>query len=145
MIERGLTTRLPWAWLIAYGYKTLELRSTPTRFRGKAAVRASKNRVDHHWAQYVRQARPDLPLPSDTELADLAGCILGIGHIVGCYPITSGDLSEITRQACLDPRDYPGVQFAWEWRDVRPLQRPLTHDIPSGAVSWFRVPEALKL
>ena len=145
MIERGLTTRLPWAWLIAHGHKTLELRSKPTGFRGAAAVRASKVAVDYHWAQYVRERRPDVRLPSDRELADLAGCILGIGYVVGCCPIASRDLSDITSRACLDPRDYPGLEFAWEWRDVRPLRRPLIHDIPSGAVVWFRVPDDLEL
>ena len=145
MIERGLTTRLPWAWLIAHGYKTFELRSRPTGFRGRAAIRASKGRIDHHWAQYVREKRPDVPLPSDRELEDLAGCILRIGHVVGCYPIASSELSDIASRACLDPNDYPGVEFAWEWRDVRPLRRPVIHEIPSGAVVWFRVPDDLEL
>jgi len=39
---KALSIRQPWAWLIAAGYKDVENRSWPTRFRGRIYIHSGK-------------------------------------------------------------------------------------------------------
>lgn len=42
MINKALSIKQPWAWLIAAGYKDVENRSWPTNYRGRFYIHASK-------------------------------------------------------------------------------------------------------
>jgi len=39
---KAISIRQPWAWLIVNGYKDIENRSWPTKFRGRVLIHASK-------------------------------------------------------------------------------------------------------
>ena len=39
---KALSVRQPWAWLIVHGWKNIENRTWPTRFRGHVLIHASK-------------------------------------------------------------------------------------------------------
>ncbi len=41
-MRKALSIRQPWAWLIAHGYKDVENRTWPTRFRGAVLIHAGK-------------------------------------------------------------------------------------------------------
>lgn len=40
---KALSVRQPWAWLIVNGWKNVENREWPTRFRGRVLIHASKS------------------------------------------------------------------------------------------------------
>jgi hypothetical protein len=54
---RALSVRLPWAALIAHGYKSIEVRSWPTDVRGALAICSSRRwdeseAATYQWAKY---------------------------------------------------------------------------------------------
>lgn len=81
---KALSILQPWAWLIANGYKDVENRSWPTRFRGRFLVHAGKR-----WGQeqrddfaFVRERFPEIPLPATFE----RGGIVGAATLTHCVP-----------------------------------------------------------
>ena len=76
---KALSIRQPWAWLIANGYKDVENRSWPTRFRGPFLIHAGK-RIDQEGLAWVRRTTWALSLPSQFE----TGGIVGRAEIVDC-------------------------------------------------------------
>lgn len=56
-MEKALSVRQPWAWLIVNGYKNIENRSWPTRFRGRVLIHASKGMTMGEYDDAVDVAR----------------------------------------------------------------------------------------
>lgn len=54
---KALSIRQPWAWLIVHGWKPVENRSWPTRFRGRVLVHASKGMTRDEYDEGVAVAR----------------------------------------------------------------------------------------
>ena len=79
MIEKALSIRQPWSWLIVHGLKDVENRSWPTNFRGRVYVHAGL-KVDKEAYCYV--PRNVLPLPD--QAYDTLGAIIGEVDIVDC-------------------------------------------------------------
>ena len=83
----ALSIRQPWAWLIANGWKNIENRMWPTRFRGRFLIHASKGMTRTEWfeaAEFVRAFASDLvqkiPNPDVIE----RGGIVGEANLVDC-------------------------------------------------------------
>ena len=91
--EFALSIRQPWAWLIVNGWKDIENRSWPTRFRGSVLIHAGKSPMDEDEWYDIRAGRnlvdglpisPDYTPPGDN-WNDLGwGGMVGIADIVGC-------------------------------------------------------------
>ena len=83
---RALSLQQPWAWLIVHGFKDIENRKWPTKFRGEFLVHASK-KFDKLGYLYVRDeiwsGLVHVPvLPSVDEF--LRGGIVGKATIIDC-------------------------------------------------------------
>lgn len=80
----AISVRQPWAALLVSGRKTIEIRSWPTRRRGRVLIHAGK----------IADDRPEgwnrIDTPELQELADLRGGIIGIGDLVACKGYASG-------------------------------------------------------
>lgn len=76
---RALSIQQPWAWLIVNGYKDIENRDWPTRFRGRIYVHAGK-KIDKEAIEYLRRSHPDVPLPDDFDVGGIVGSVI----IAGC-------------------------------------------------------------
>jgi hypothetical protein len=116
---KALSIRQPWSWLIVNGYKTIENRDWPTRFRGPVLIHASKimDPEDYEW---IRITYPDVPLPP---LSDLErGGIVGQCEIVGCVTASTS-------------RWFVG-RFGFVLRHARPLP---FQSMP-GKLGFFDVP-----
>lgn len=74
-----LSIRQPWAWLIVNGYKDIENRTWPTRFRGKVLIHAGKK-----WDEGIMpadiKAMYGIEVPRRLE----TGGIVGIAEITDC-------------------------------------------------------------
>ena len=46
---KALSVRQPWAWLIVNGWKNIENREWPTRFRGRVLIHAAKGMTRNEW------------------------------------------------------------------------------------------------
>jgi hypothetical protein len=79
-IQKALSIRQPYAWLICQGYKDLENRNWTTRFRGRIYVHAGVSKL------YLKDAENDLGKRlSGSQLADYLANInsLTFGAIIG--------------------------------------------------------------
>lgn len=76
-----LSIKQPWAWLIVQGFKPVENRNWPTKFRGEFQVHAGKafDDVGYDW---VRNMFPDLVMPTKDEFE--RGGIVGMAEIYDC-------------------------------------------------------------
>lgn len=74
-----LSIRQPWAWLIANGYKDIENRSWPTKFRGKFLIHAGKKWDEDTDTKDIFRGF-NINVPENLEL----GGIVGIAEITDC-------------------------------------------------------------
>lgn len=84
-----LSVRQPWAWLIVNGYKDIENRTWPTRFRGPCLIHTGKTMTrEDYLACEIFVAGIDYLLPKGfiiPEFEELErGGIVGKVDIVGC-------------------------------------------------------------
>jgi hypothetical protein len=108
---KALSIRQPWAFLIAHGYKNIENRDWPTRFRGPVLIHAGRT-MDPEDYEWIRISYPDVPLPPLESLE--RGGIVGQCTIVDC--VTTSDSRwflgrfgfVITNARPLDFRPLPG-------------------------------------
>ncbi len=81
---RCLSVRQPWAWLIAEGYKDVENRTWPTRYRGSVAIHAAQQ--VHQ--DYASGSRFSLALPAGVHVPapDVIerGGIVALAELVDC-------------------------------------------------------------
>jgi ASCH domain len=100
---KALSIRQPWAWLIINGFKDIENRSWPTKFRGKIYVHAGKVITDEEYLDAFLVAQKNgvmLPLGHELE----RGGIVGEVEIVDCVngsksPWFFGEYGFVLREA----------------------------------------------
>lgn len=137
---RALTVRQPFAGLIAYGNKTLEIRSRRTNHRGQLLICAG---VCEDEGQMIDPDVPGRVVSCDRYLRDVrayspaidlfpVGVAVALVELVDCRPMTPDDAVA----ACVEFK--PGL-FAWE------LQNPLLIEpfTVTGNVGLFRVKQSL--
>lgn len=137
---RALTVRQPFASLIAYGNKTLEIRSRRTNHRGQLLICAGANEYNGNLidpdvpgrvvscSRYLQESREMSP---NVEMFPL-GVAVAIVELVDCREMTPDD----ARRACVEYR--PGL-FAWEFENAVLIEPfPVT-----GNVGLFTVNQSL--
>lgn len=82
--QKALSIRQPWAWLIAHGWKNVENREWPTRFRGRVLIHASKGmtRMEYDAARLFVAGFSDVQLPPIAALE--RGGIVGVCTVLDC-------------------------------------------------------------
>ena len=78
----ALSLKQPWAALLAHGLKTVEIRTWPTRQRGRVLIHAAR----------VPDERPEawqLVPPHLAEAVQLQGGIIGAGELTSCIAYRS--------------------------------------------------------
>lgn len=78
--QKALSVQQPFAWLIVNGYKDIENRDWPTKFRGRFLVHAGKKFDEESYLHLC--ARGDIPLPHRSAFE--RGGIVGEANLVGC-------------------------------------------------------------
>lgn len=121
----ALGVQQPWAELIVRGIKTIEVRSTSARVRGRIYVYASRR----------PSALPDARVAADRhdlEIGTLpSGLIVGSAVLTESRPARPADAEE----ACIGPMVLAG-RFAWRLTDAERFEVPLpVRFLPYGV--WF--------
>ena len=72
-----IVVRQPWAWLIVNGYKDIENRTWPTRYRGPLIIQASARRPTKAEFAELRRfaAKRGAKLPDDFDLGGIVGMV----------------------------------------------------------------------
>lgn len=110
---KALSIVQPWAHLIELGYKTIETRTWPTRYRGPLLIVSSKRKVTAEEYRVWRGGFPRLPPHGGI----MYGQALAVARLVGCRRMQAGDEIE----ALVDP--YEGG-WSWVLEDVRATPKP---------------------
>ena len=122
---KALSVRQPWAWLIVNGWKNIENREWPTRFRGRVLIHASRGMTRDEYdscitfvAGFAPSLWPQIPCVAELE----RGGIIGETTILDC--VTYHD------------SDWFCGSYGFVLADSHPLPfRPL-----KGALGFFEVP-----
>jgi hypothetical protein len=111
--KKGLIVQCPWIDLILDGKKTMDLRSNPTKIRGKIAL-LHKGKVFGY--------------------ADLYGVSgpMTKAEMVGRYKEHRMPERQIYKS------DFP-YRYGWKFRNVKRLKRPRKYDHPQGAQIWVNL------
>jgi hypothetical protein len=91
---KAISIRQPWAWLIVNGFKDIENRTWPTKFRGPVLIHASKGMTTSEYED-VEDALDPTCILHDRDLSPLGivlppmnqlerGGIVGIANITDC-------------------------------------------------------------
>jgi hypothetical protein len=109
----ALSLRQPWASLIIYGFKTVEIRGWTTDYRGTLFIHASKT-LDEN--AMLRFKFDDM----------ITGCLIGTVELIGVEPLTPHMWMEsATQHLGLGPYS-PGL-YAWRLSDPKPLPEPVPY------------------
>ncbi len=102
---KALSIKQPWAWAIAYGFKTIETRTRPTMHRGPLLI-ASSLKPDKELLEWFIK-------DTGEHIADQMeyGKAICTANLVDCRPMTEAD-----QDAALCDI-YPGA-FSWILKDV---------------------------
>jgi hypothetical protein len=123
---KALTVWQPSAWAICAGYKDVENRTQPTRFRGRVLIHAARGTDSAEFVEWVEEQTGERP-----ELVNSA--IIGYATIVDCtlYP-TRGLFRRNSPKAALSAwaSEYAGGgpgTYQWHLRDAGFLEEPIPH------------------
>lgn len=86
----ALSVRQPWAWLIAHGYKPIENRTWPTKFRGRVLIHAGVTMTKEDYAACfifiagIPHENVGWRVPAYDLLRKECGGIVGEAEIIDC-------------------------------------------------------------
>jgi hypothetical protein len=112
----ALSLKQPWAILLAYGRKTIEVRRWPTARRGLVLIHAAR-------VPDERQEAWTLVPAELKEAAHLLGGIVGSGELTGCISYRSRESFAADRSHHLnDPSWFQGrVLYGFRFARLKPL------------------------
>ncbi|MCL4299783.1 MAG: ASCH domain-containing protein [Anaerolineae bacterium] len=123
---KALSFRQPWAELILQGRKTIDLRTWPTRHRGRLAIHASQ------------QVEVEICRLYNLDPATLVtGALVGTVEVVEMVPLDD-EKWESLRDQHLKPGPFPGDLLGWRLHDPQRLPQPVPM---SGRLGLFNVPD----
>jgi hypothetical protein len=113
----ALSVKQPWAALLTYGVKSVEVRTWPTTRRGRLLIHAGK----------VADDRPEawawVTTPELRAATELRGGVVGVGELTACVPYPTRLAFEADRGRHLNPPDWfiESGLFGFAFRDLRPV------------------------
>jgi molybdopterin converting factor subunit 1 len=113
--EYALSVKQPWAALLVHGQKTLEIRSWPTRRRGRVLIHAAQIPDEREYAW-------SLVPPELKEATELRGGIVGAGEITACRIYRSLEAFQADHKQHLnDPSWFKPPLYAFVFRNLQVL------------------------
>ncbi|MBZ5689851.1 MAG: ASCH domain-containing protein [Acidobacteriia bacterium] len=121
-VGRALTIRQPWASMIVWGLKTVEVRSWSTEYRGEIFIHAAK-RIDERAASLF--CLDDLP----------RGALLGTVQLVDVEPLTPDRWKQLADDHLQTGACEPGL-YAWHVASPKALGYPIQFQ---GELGLFQI------
>lgn len=141
---KSLAVRQPFAGLIAFGYKTMEIRTRNTAIRGDVAIYAS---VAPPASDMLSIAVRDIvaaqardPSISPHPVSFPTRKIVAIAEIVGVVPIRTLEEFRALYEKHYAPEEYfvPGRTYGWCLGNVRRIV-PIHYMRKKGSITWANV------
>lgn len=110
-MQRALIIKKRWLDLILLGEKTIEIRGSNSRIRGKIGLIESKS-----------------------------GLIMGSCNIVDSILVNENNLDYVLKHSCIQTvenlKKFYKSQYAWKLEDATKFKSPIKYSHPKGAVIW---------
>lgn len=127
----ALSLKQPWATLLAYGIKTIEIRRWSTPRVGTIFIHASRqrDRRQEAWDLVPRELLPQ---------TELKGGIVGVAELVACRQYRSKRAFARDRRQHRNPIDWfqPPRMYGFVFADARPLP----FEPVKGTLYFFEIP-----
>lgn len=125
----------PWASWMAWGVKTIETRSWPTKHRGPLLIHAAKTQEEMSTI-YFNEDREILERIGKTSQDFVFGAIIAVVDLVDCQSteLLKHNICEV--EALLG--NYESGRFGWVTRNVREFIQPIPY---RGMQGLFDVPD----
>lgn len=124
---KTLSVRQPWATFIAQGWKTIEVRTWRTDYRGALLIAASKGSDLPANVTHIEEEGQQIALPR--------GVALCVVDLLDCRRLTLAD----AEAANLEPEDLPADGWAWLLANHRAVEQ-----VPiKGRLSLYDTPDEL--
>ena len=127
----AISIKQPWAALIVAGLKTVEVRTWPTRRRGRVLIHAAKLADDRP------EAWDHITTAALMEATHLRGGIVGVGELAACRTYDTAEAFAADAGLHLNPPDWfaPPRLHGFVFREVHPVAY---HPCP-GQTLFFEV------
>lgn len=109
----ALSVRQPWASLIIWGLKTVEIRTWSTKYRGPLFIHAAKRADDAGMRRFYLDEPP-------------CGCLIGMVDLVGVDKVTPTAWKELAGSH-LQIEPFVRGLYAWHLENARPLPVPIPY------------------
>ena len=124
---KTLSVQQPWATFIAQGWKTIEVRTWRTDYRGALLIAASKGSNLPVSVTHIEEEGEMIPMPRGVAL-----CVVDLLEI---RPLLRADIEA----ANLDPEDYNTGSYAWILGNPRRVEQ-----VPiKGRLSLYYTPDLI--
>ena len=124
---KTLSVQQPWATFIAQGWKTIEVRTWRTDYRGPLLIAASKGGNLPASVTHIDEAGEQIALPRG-----VAVCVVDLLH---CRPLEAADAD-----ACnMEPQDLPAGAWAWQLSAPRAVESISI----KGKLSLYETPDEI--
>lgn len=141
-MQKVLSVRQPWAWLIANGYKGLENRSWNTNFRGDFYIQASQFFSNKEWQAAITLMhkrgidKKIIKHMMDSKYEIMASCGGIVGQATLAHVVPARDTRYLTHK---DAVWYMG-KVAW----ILQNQKALPFTPLKGRLGFFDLPDSVK-
>jgi len=138
VIERALSIKQPWLFLILQHYKDMEIRTSNTKFRGVFGLHASRQ-FDREGREYIIENREDIQLPLEYKV----GQILGIANLWNVMQFKDKDQFHTFKGRHLNDSEwYIKRMKAYVLQDVHTLKKSIPY---KGQLGLFKLDEPLEV
>lgn len=132
-----LSIRQPWASLIAYKIKAVELRTWKTNYKGPLAIHASKG-FDKTAYQILKNLFPDKPFDL---LEYPRGKIIATCYLLDTISLEGSTYDVFTDRHLCPLSHFQRVPYGWVFRGAKPLRNPIPCKGQQGLWNFDQFPE----
>lgn len=141
VIERALSIKQPWLFLILQHYKDMEIRTNNTKFRGFFGLHASKQ-FDHAGYNFLKDNHEDIFQHTDVDDFE-KGYILGVANLWNVMKFKDKDQFNVFKDRHLnDPEWYDKKTKAYVLQDIHMINDPVPY---RGQLGLFKLEKPLEV
>ena len=141
VIDRALSIRQPWLFLILNGFKDMEIRTSNTKFRGYFGLHASKQ-FDHVGYNYLKDEY-DGYFQAFSDNYFKTGGIVGVANLWNVIRFKDDAQFYVFKERHLnDPDWYNKRMKGYVLQDIHMLEEPILY---KGQLGMFKLDEPIKI
>ena len=141
IIERALSIKQPWLFLILNGFKDMEIRTTNVKFRGVFGLHASKQ-FDHKGYGYLKEEYEEYFKAFSDDYFTKGG-IVGVANLWNIMKFKDKDqFNDFKDRHLNNPEWYDKRMKAYVLQDIHTLEKTIPY---KGQLGMFKLEKPLEI